>query len=813
MLNNHLKTAWRHLSRNKVFSFINIMGLTIGLTSFLLIALYIFDEVTFDRFHKNAPDIYRVVEHRTTHAGKETKQGSAAYQVSAGAKNAIPEIKNAVRLVDLGRANIFTPENAQVFYESLWISNAGFLQTFDFRLLLGNRQTALQAPHTVVVTEETALRLFGTAEVLGKSIKVDRDSLPFLITGVLQNFPVNSQFSFNLLFSEASITGSSITDVDFNNDWDSNNFSTYLLLDKQADPTAVTSKINQLVAANRSPDNKDQRSFILQPLTEVHFNSDGIEGTLGKTGSITYIYVFSIIALFVLLLACINYMNLTTALFAQRAKEIGVRKIMGASRKSLTNQFLAEAFLTTSIALLFALVLIKLLLPYFNAFTEKTLNLGLATDYRIWLGIAIIPLLAGGLSGIYPALFQSRLKPLVLFKNKIPVGKQSISLRQFLVVVQFAVSITMIVATLVIYRQMQYVNTTDMGFTKSQLLVVDINSSQVRRGAATIKNELSKIPQVKAVAVSSRVPGEWKGIPKVKVNNSNSPVAPDREMFFLGIDEQFLPTYEIELVKGRNFRIGSLADSAAILINQTAARELGITEPSEQIIQIPTTTDGNSNALGQPFRVRVIGIVKDFNFQSLREPLAPMVLAYQKNPIHNIDYFTVRVTSSHLDQTIKQTEAVLHTIDQNHLFEYHFLDSQWDLFYREDKIRETIFLAGAALAIFIGCLGLFGLATFAAEQRIKEIGIRKVLGASIQSIIFLLSKDFLKLVLIAAVIAFPVAAYAMHQWLQDFAYRINMGWEIFVLAGLAALLIALITVSSQAIKAALSNPVHALRSE
>jgi len=812
MLKNHIKTAWRHIRRNKVFSFINVVGLTIGLTSFLLIALYIFDEVTFDRFHQHADNIYRLVEHRVTPAGQKTQIAGAGYQVSAAAQANLPEVKNVVRLVDLGRANISTPKNTNIFYESLWITNPGFLQTFDFELLQGNRQTALAAPHTVVVTEETARKLYGTTEVLGKSIKVDRDSVPFQITGVLKNFPVNSQFSFKLLFSEASITY--VTDINFNTDWDSNNFSTYFLLNGQANPLEVTAKINQLVAANRPPDTQDQRSLYLQPLKEVHFNSEGIEGNLGKTGSRIYIYVFSIIALFVLLLACINYMNLTTALFSKRAKEIGVRKVIGASRKTLTNQFMSEAFLTTLISLVFALILVKLLLPYFNAFTEKELSLGLTTDYRIWLGMTIIMLLVGALSGIYPALFQSRLNPLVLFKNKIPVGGGSISLRQFLVVLQFSVSIIMIVATLVVYRQIKYVNTRDMGFTKSQLLVIDINSYQVRRKAETIKNEFAGIPQVKEVTLSSRVPGEWKGIPKVKVNNSNSPVASEHEMFFLGVDAQFLPTYEIELIKGRNFRTGSLADSSAVLLNETAARELGITEPAEQVIQIPAANfGGNFDALNQPFRVRVVGIVKDFNFQSLREPLAPMMLAYQNNPVQNIDYFTARVSPANVSATIKQMEAVLHNIDQNHLFEYHFLDSQWNLFYREDKIRETIFLMGAALSIIIGCLGLFGLVTFAAEQRTKEIGIHKILGASVQSVVIMLSKDFLKLVLIAAVIAFPIAWYGMHQWLQDFEYRTDISWWVFALAGAAALFIALITISFQAIKAALANPIKSLRSE
>jgi putative ABC transport system permease protein len=814
MFKNHLKVAWRNIMRNKTFSLINIVGLTSGLCCFLLIALYIVDEATFDRFHENGDDIYRVVEQRSRPDGKESKLGSTAYQLSASAKRDFPEVKQAVRLVVLGRANVGTTENTSVFYEDFWISNADFLRSFSFKLLQGDRQTALSAPHSVVITEETALKFFNTTQVMGKSIKVDRDSVPYQITGVLENFPINSQFSFNLLFSESSLEVAGNFKQFANSDWASNNFYTYFLLNDGADPQAIETKINKLVAANRSPENGDKSSFILQPLKEVHFNSADIEGTLGKQGNITYIYVFSIIALFVLLIACINYMNLTTALFSRRAKEIGVRKIAGASRSSLVGQFMAESFLMTGIAFALAYVLIKLLLPAFNTFTQKALNLGLGTDYRIWLGILVALVLVGGLSGLYPAMFQSRLKPLELFKSKLPVGRESISLRRFLVVFQFSVSIIMILATLVVYLQLQYINSKDMGFNKSQLMVIDINSGKVRQGAETIKNEFARLPQVTGVAVSSRVPGEWKTLPKVKVRQTNARDLAESDMFFLAVDDHFLPTFEIELLKGRNFTAGSIADSSSIILNETAARALGITEPSEQLIRMPAAEYGGSiEALEVPYQARVVGIVKDFNFQSLREPLAPMVLGYQNNPVHSIDYFTVRVEPGSVAATLEQLEAVLHQIDQNHLFEYHFLDNQWELFYQEDRIRETIFLIGAALAILIGCLGLFGLATFAAEQRRKEVGIRKVLGASVSSIVLMLSKDFLKLVLLAAIIAFPLGWYAMNEWLQDFAYRINLSWWIFGLAGLGALLIAFITVSFKTIKAALANPVNNLRTE
>lgn len=351
---------------------------------------------------------------------------------------------------------------------------------------------------------------------------------------------------------------------------------------------------------------------------------------------------------------------------------------------------------------------------------------------------------------------------------------------------------------------MKYIATKDMGFKKEQLVVIDINSGAVRKGAETIKDEFAKLPQVKDVTVSSRVPGEWKDLPRIAVKNEKIQTPAGEEMYFIGVDDEFLKTYEVGLLKGRNFDKSVPGDSSSVLINELAAKQLGITQPSEQLIDIP---------LEKPFRVRVIGIVKDFNFQSLRQPVAPMLLGYQKNPIQNIDYFTLRLTSNASSETLKQMDAILHSIDPKHLFEYHFLDKQWDLFYREDQIRQTIFLIVALLTILIACLGLFGLATYAAEQRIKEIGIRKVLGASVGSIVTMLSKDFLKLVLVATIIAFPLSWLAMHNWLQDFAYRINISWWIFAAGGLIALIIAVVTISFHAIKAAIANPVKSLRTE
>lgn len=814
MINHYFKIVLRNLWRNKTYSFINIFGLTLGLVCFLLIALYVFDELTYDSFHKNAKNIYRVVDERISSAGKESKIAAVAYKIGDRAPADIPEVKMAARFTALGRVNVSDPISNNTIHELFVTANPDFLRVFDFEMLEGNRRTALTAPRSVILTEETAKRIYGVSSVVGRTLNTEADSLPFIVTGILKNFPSNSHVSFNLIFSESSMTGQRYIDF-INRDWTSNSFSTYLLLDKNANVAKATQKLNQLVAANRTNDNTGKSTFKLQPLTSIHFHSAGIEGDNTRSerkGNLTYIYVFSIVAIFVLLIACINYMNLTTARFANRGKEIAVRKVAGAARTSLVSQFLAEAFVMALFALVLAITVTKLVLPYFNTFTEKQLDLTASTDYRIWAGIFATLTLVGLLAGSYPAIFQSGLKPLLLLKNKVQQGKGHLSIRRGLVVFQFSLSIIMMIATLIVFLQMKYVNTADMGFNKEQLVVVDINSGAVRRGAETIKTEYAKIAGVKSVSATSRVPGEWKVITKVKTKQQGS-VASD-DMYFFTADDQFLKTFEIGLLKGRNFSAANLGDSSAVLINETAASILGIKEPSEQMVEIPSTDyNGNVDNLDEPFRARVVGITKDFNFRSLREKIAPAIIGYQQNPIDRIDYYTARLTTDNAQQILEQMEVILHKIDPNHLFEYHFLDKQWDIFYRDDKKRESIFLAVAVMTILIACLGLFGLATYAAEQRIREIGIRKVLGASISGLVAMLSKDFIKLVLIASVLAIPVAWWMMSSWLNDFAYRTKIYWWVYVIAGVLAFLIALLTVGLKALKAAIANPVKSLRTE
>ena len=683
-----VKTAVRNLWKHKTFSFINTIGLTIGLTSFILIALFIFDELTFDRLHKNADNIYRVVESKTSAEGKTTKRSGTGFQVSARAKTDLPEIKDVARISHYWRPDIRPGDNkATIFHEDFIAANPGFLNVFSFPLLYGDRSSALTEPKSVILTEETAKKFFpqdaaqGASNVVGKLLFFDNDSVPYKVTGVLKNFPVNSSISFNLLVSEASILNVPEAKKHFDNDWTSGAFSTYFLLDHNADIPALNNKLDNLIATNHKAEPGVKSQVQLQALKAIHFYSNDIEGNSGKKGNISYIYVFLIVACFIIFIACINYMNLSTARFTNRGKEIAVRKVAGASRTTLVKQFLAETLLVTILSVFLSLVLVYFLLPAFNSFTEKHLTLNTHTDYRIWTGIFLMIVIVTLSAGLYPALFQSGLNPLSLLKSKIRLGQGNISLRRSLVVFQFMISIVLIAATIIIYQQMQYVNNKDMGFDKEKLVVIDINSGAVRRSAATIKDEFAKLSQVKSVSVTSTVPGAWKTIPSVKVNTDNSNPTSGKDMYFFGVDGQFLSTYNIKLLKGRNFFSSGNADSSAVLINETAAKELGITDALGQPITILSAKFGGDNrsAVDKPFTVTVAGIVKDFNFQSLHEPLAPMVIGFEKSLGMSFGYFTVKLTGGDIDATLKKLNAVLHSIDQEHLFEYHFLDKQWEL--------------------------------------------------------------------------------------------------------------------------------------
>ncbi|WP_421796836.1 ABC transporter permease [Haliscomenobacter sp.] len=820
MLKSYLIIVWRNLLKNKLYTGLNVAGLTFGMTCFLFIALFVFDELTFDQQHSNAGQIFRVVEHKNV-KGEATTIAAAGLMLAVQAPKSIPEVVNTTRMQRAGRANLVNPENPVNFQETVTIADGNFLSVFDFPLVLGDRKTALKEPNSILITEDLAMRLFGKIEVLGKTLEWSHLDTPLKITGVLKNHPSNSSFTFSNVMSDATHENFDFRKEFDLSDWLSNSFSVYMQLKPDANPENVATKLKKMVLDHFQPEPGTSFSFSLQPLADMHLKSENIvDGARNSNvdaipqGNPFYIKIFALVACFILLIAGINYMNLATARATNRAKEVGVRKSIGAERRNLITQFLLEAGIVSAFSFVLAIFLVNVLLPSFNTFTHKGLSLGFGTDYRIWLMAISATVLISLLSGTYPALLLSGLKPMILLRGIKVKSGDSMNLRKGLVVMQFAISTLMIIVTIILYQQVRFLNNTHLGFNKELMVVIDVNTSTARERCETIKAEMSKIPSVKSVSLSSRVPGEWKTYRRVKVHNQGQS-QDQKEAYYFAVDKDFMNTFDVQLLNGRNF--DKLQDSSSVILNETAAKLMNITEASGQIVAIPAVAgDGAFSPLDENntvFRPRVVGIVKDFHFQSLRDKIEPLVLSYIRNPIHSVDYYTARIEPTAIQSTLEQLKSIMVKADKEEPFEYHFLDEQLALFYAEDARRQTLMIWAALATIFIACLGLFGLATYSAEQRTKEIGVRKVLGATVLNLSSMLSKDFLKLVLVANVIALPIAFWGGKQLLQEYSYHIEIKWWVFVVAVLVTVVIALVTVSYQALRAALLDPVKSLRSE
>ncbi|HMJ68572.1 MAG TPA: ABC transporter permease [Cyclobacteriaceae bacterium] len=817
MVKSYFKTGWRTLWRSKLYSSINIIGLTFGIVCFLLIGLYVFDELTYDRQHENAEQIYRVVEHRNV-KGDEVTVGAAGFKVAEESPRSFPEVESATRLMRAGRANLVDPENPVPFQETVTIADEHFLEIFNFPLLEGDRRTALKEPNSIVIDEDLAMRIFSSTNVMGRNVQFSHMPEPLKITGILKKHPRNSSFTFNCVMSEATYYKLDFFKQTMALDWVSESFTVFALLRPGSNPDSVASKMTKLVVSNVDLEEGTTVRYSLQPLTDMHlYSADIVDGARNGNvdaiaqGNPMYITIFTFTAFFVLLIAGINYTNLTTARASNRVKEIGVRKSIGAMRGSLIGQFLVESVITTLISFLLAVLVVALVLPMFNSFTGKGLSLDFISGYKYWLLAVTIIILIGMLSGSYAALLLSGLKPVSLLKGLKIKSKGDLTVRKGLVILQFTISSVMIIGTILLLLQVRFLNNTQLGFAKDLMVVIDVNVGAARTQFQTIKNEMEKVPAVKHVSVTSRVPGEWKSFRTVKTMNEGSAEEPIVSFLF-GADKDFISTYEVSLLNGRNFE--GRSDSTAVIINETAAKILKITDASGQVIEIGAVSNGGPfESLDVPFKPRVVGIVKDFHFQSLREKIEPLILAYNENPIQPIDYYSVKIDAANISETLAQLKTIMVKIDEREPFEYHFLDDQLALFYVEDERRQTLLTWVASATILIACLGLFGLATYSIEQRVKEIGVRKVLGASVPGLVTLLSKDFITLVLIANVIAFPIAWWGANRWLQEYAYHIDISIWVFIVAALLATGIALMTTSYQAFKSARANPVGSLRSE
>ncbi|MBT1705140.1 ABC transporter permease [Chryseosolibacter indicus] len=822
MIKSYFIMGWRNLWKSKLYSTLNVLGLTFGMVCFLLIGLYVYDELNFDTQHSQGERIYRVITHEKNSSNEATTVAAAGYMLAEESKHAIPEVAQTTRMQRVGRANLVDPENPVNVQETITVANEHFFQVFDFPFIEGDRRTALKEPYSIVVTEDLAMRIFGTKDVMNRNLQFNHMTNPVKITGILKSHPKNSSFTFTSVLSESTRYANEGFLREAESDWASTDYTVYTLLQPDANPDSVSRKMTQLVYANASLEPGTKLSYSLQPLKDVHLKSEGITdgGRNSNVDSIpqgnpVYITVFFFTAIFVLLIAGINYTNLTTARASSRLKEIGVRKAIGAVRGNLVRQFLVESMITTVIAFLVAVLIVSFLLPAFNNFVNKNFSIFTSVGLRFWAAAIGLIIAIGLLSGGYAAMLLSRFNPVSLLKGLKLKSRNDFSIRKALVVVQFTISTVMIIGTIVLFMQVRFLNNSNLGFDKDLMVVIDVNVVKARSNFEWVKNEMSKVGTVQHVSVSSHVPGEWKTLVRAKLKKEGSP-GDFQIAYAIAADKDFLNTYDIQLLSGRNFRNAN--DSSAILINEAAAKILGITDVSGDIVEIPQIARGSSfgplyDDVNTSFKPRVVGIVKDFHFQSLRAKIEPLIIAYHDNPIYPIDYFSVKIQPQNIQATLDKLKSIMVANDEREPFEYHFLDDQLARFYIEDQRSQTILGWVALASVVIACLGLFGLATYAAEQRLKEIGMRKVLGANLFSIMALLSKDFVKLVLIACCFAFPIAWLGANKWLQEYAYHIDIDWWIFALAGVIATGIALLTVSYQAIKAAIVNPVKILRSE
>jgi putative ABC transport system permease protein len=803
MLINYFKIAWRTIKKNKLFSAINILGLSIGIALCFMIMLYVQDELSYDRFNKNADRIARIIFNANINGGKISEAGVMA-PVAATLKKDFPEVEDAARLLRAGAQKV-TYGNKTFKDDELAIVDPSLFSIFTLPLIEGDAKTALLQPHSIIITRNTAEKYFGKEEAIGKTLGFNNNTDICKVTGVMENMPTNAHFHFDLF---ATTVGWEPAKSD---SWMFGDFHTYLLLKPGTDLKDMESRFPAMVEKYMGPQIQqamglslaqfrtkgNELGFVLQPLTAIHLHS--ITTTeLEPGGSPTYVYIFGAIALFMLLVACINFINLSTASASSRAKEVGIRKVAGSGKFQLIRQFLSESILIAMLALMIGFVLVRLALPAFNNISGKHLLF----DEKPIVAFILTGLLVGVIAGIYPAFYLSSFKPIAVLKGKLTPDANSFGLRRSLVVFQFFISVSLVIGTIVVYQQMKYIQHIKLGYEKEQIITIP-NSWALGKNEQVYKQEMLKDPRIVHATVS------WYK-PAGPTNSNNALVYPEghdnqaMKTVNYHVDDQYIPTLGMQIVAGRNFSKDFATDSLGMIINESATRAFGwnlMNTVGKKLVSV------NSDK-GTNISFHVIGVVRDFNFNSLHSPISPLLMTYQ---LEGGLIFKINTTDvPGLLATMKKRWDAFNTGES---FTYSFMDDLYNKTYSAEQKTGTILNIFSALTIFVASLGLFGLATYAAEQRKKEIGVRKVLGASVSQITQLLSKEFLKLVLIASLIAFPVAWWAMNKWLQSFAYRIDISWWIFVLAGFAALIVALLTVSFQAIKAAVANPVKSLRSE
>jgi putative ABC transport system permease protein len=795
MIRNYFKIALRNLLRQKGYSFINVFGLSFGLTCCLLITLYVRYEISYDRHHEHAEHIYRVVED-VIRPNETIRLASAAAPIGPRLAHEFPEILHAVRFK---QATMLIQNGEKRFQEDkIYFADSTVFGVFTYPLLKGDPGTALSTPRSIILSASAARKYFGDTDPIGQTLLIDTDN-PFTVTGVFQDIRPNSHLHFDFLLSMSTLEkngpGSSDGWV-----W---SVYTYVKLAPGYKATDLEKKLSQFIKRQSDDEmlRKDHhRALSLQPLTNIHLHSK--RAGEPSSGSLSNLYLFSFIGIFILLIACINFVNLTTAQAAKRAREVGMRKAIGGTRSQLILQFLAESVLLSIGASIMALGLCNLLLPVFSDLIGLSIPMDVFANPLAILVFLSVSLIVGCLAGSYPAFFLAGFAPAIVLKGILPSSSHGSFLRKTLIVLQFTISIVLIVGTVTVFTQLRFMQNQNLGYNQEQMLVLSFGDDDyVQQKVEVIKQELLRSPYIDKAAVSSHVPGKKPGVRRVEAENASGAIQAI-DMHVLAVDYDFIPLYEIKLLAGRDFSMQHGSDATdSYMINEAATRELGFVHSNEAV---------GKELMLDLNRGTIISVVKDFHYTSLHEQIEPLLIRMRSR---SLSYISIPIPPGAITATMDDLEKRWQVLAPHRPFDYFFLDEKFNHQYRADSQFGKAFGVSAITAIILACLGLFGLVSFTVQQRTKEIGIRKVVGATVVSVVTLLSKDFIKLVLISVFTATPIAWYGMDMWLQNFAYRIELQWWMFALAGLLAVIIALTTVSFQSVKAALMNPVRSLRSE
>lgn len=808
MLKSYLKIAFRSLVKNKIYTIINILGLSFGLGCCILILLFVQDETSYDKFFTDGDDIYRMVLERN-YPDRTTNFALIPSGFSEIVADEIPEVQASTRLVGFPNFSTIVTYQDKVFEEYYYFSaDSNFFSILDFEILQGDADRAFMNPNTVVITESTAFKYFGTENPIGKNIKVNDNDIE--VVAVMQDVPQNSHIKFDFL--------SSTTNLGFLNNPSYISFSsyTYLKLEPGTDKALIESKMVNVVekyASGQIEENlgmsyQDYKAagngyvYYLQPISDIHLISN-MDAEIQPNSNILYVYIFISIGAFILLLAGINFVNLATAKSSERAKEVGLRKVMGSEKKHLIFQFLTESTFITFISLVLGIALIQITLPFFNDLSEKTLVFELLSNSITIPSLILFVVLVGVLAGLYPAFYISSLQPVEVVKGKFKSNSKGKWLRNGLVVFQFTISMILISGTMVVYNQMEYIQNKRLGFDKENVIVLERTNVIDQR--ESFQNSLLTIPQIKSVTSATAMPGDT-FFGSLFKKQGESEVLTTKS---LAVDDYYFDTMGISITEGRGFA-ESFNDSLNLILNQNAVISLGLNEPIGTVLSLSTQdNEGNTTVTNYT----VIGVVDDFNFESLKTDVTPLAIYSSESAFGFAGYTPIRFETNNVEQLIADINDTWEAYAPGEPFRYTFLDTDLDQMYKAEQVSGTILAFFSFLAIIIACVGLFGLAAYMAYQRTNEIGVRKVLGASVFGIIILLSKDFAKLVGIAFLLAVPISYYFMNQWLGNFAYQTDLNIGVFLIAGILSLLIALLTVSWQSLKAAIANPVDSLKSE